>query len=131
MPLDIDNGLSAIHMRFGNSYTNEAIFCTRVNSCAVMNVGNLRLHKWIITTNPDIVESYIQFDDENPFDPIRFNFAFSEEKSDLKGGLTSLVTYKTCYKDAFKNLLLSFILVKDVAFNSIIGKPTFKSGDKI
>ena len=96
-----------------------------------MIVGNLQLHQCIITTNLDVLESYIYFEDENPFDLIDLNCALGEENRYLKMKLTAFVTYKTCYKDAFKNLLLSFILVKDVAFNSIIGKPTFKSGDKI
>ena len=49
---------------------NEATFFTNVDYCSVTNVGNIRLHQWIITTNPDIVDSYIQFNDEKPFDPI-------------------------------------------------------------
>ena len=73
MPLDIDNGLTKIHTRFGTSDTNEATFFTHVESCAGMNVGNLKTHQWIITTNPDIMESYIKFDDNNVFDPIRLN----------------------------------------------------------
>ena len=74
-----------------------------VYSCAGMNVGNIQLQKWIITTNPDIMESYIQFDNENHFEPIHFNFALDEEKNYLKGNLTSLITYKTRYKYVNKN----------------------------
>ena len=47
-------------MRFGTSDTNEATFYTHVYSYAVMNVGNLKLHQCIITTNPDIVESHTE-----------------------------------------------------------------------
>ena len=75
MQLDIDNGLPTIHMRFGTSDTNEATFFTHVDSCAGMNVGDLKLHQWIIINNSDIVESYIKFDDENPFEPIHLNCA--------------------------------------------------------
>ena len=67
LSLDIDNEFLAIHIRFGTSDTNKAAFFTHVDSCAGMNVGNLNLHQWIITTNPYIVEIYIQFDDDNPF----------------------------------------------------------------
>ena len=63
MPLDPNNRLSAIHMKFGTSDTNGATFFTHIDSCAEMSVVNLKLHKWIITTNPDTVESSIQFDD--------------------------------------------------------------------
>ena len=44
MPLDIYNRLLAIHMIFGTYDANEATICTRVNSCAVMNFGNLKLN---------------------------------------------------------------------------------------
>ena len=92
MPLDINNGLPKIHIKFITSYINEANFCTHIYSCAGINFGNIRLHQWIITTNPDIVESYIKFDDENPFNPVRLNFALDEENNNLKGKLTSMVT---------------------------------------
>ena len=78
MPLDIDNGLPAIYMIFSTSDTNELIFCTYIDSCEVMNVGSIRIHQLIITTNTYIVESYIQFDDENPFYPIRLNCALDK-----------------------------------------------------
>ena len=80
MPMDIDNELPTIHMRFGTYDTYEAKFCTHFDSCAGMNFGNLKLHQCIITTNPDIVESYIKFYDENPLYPIRLNCALDEEK---------------------------------------------------
>ena len=86
-------------MVFGNKDTNESTFCTRVDSCAGMNFGNIILHQWSITTNPDSVERCIQFDDDDPFDPIRLNCALGEKKNNLKGNLTLLVTYKKCYKN--------------------------------
>ena len=55
MPLDLDNGLPTIHMRLGTSDTNEETFFTHFDSCAGMNIGNLKLYQWIITTNPDLV----------------------------------------------------------------------------
>ena len=39
-----------------------------VDSWTGMNVRKLQKNQLIITTNPDIVESYIKFDDEYPFD---------------------------------------------------------------
>ena len=58
MPLDINNGLPEMHMRFGTSDIYEATFFTHVNSCTGTNVGNLKIHQYIITNNPNIVESY-------------------------------------------------------------------------
>ena len=78
MPLDLENGLPGIHMRFGTSDTNEAKSCTNVDSCTEINDRNLKLHQWIITNNPDIVESYIQYYDENRFYPIHLNFALNK-----------------------------------------------------
>ena len=73
MLLDLDSGLPTIHMRFGNSDTNVANCFTHVDSFAGMNVGNLKLHQWIIITNTYISERYIKFYDETPFDPILLN----------------------------------------------------------
>ena len=95
MPSDINNGSPTIHMRFGSSDTNEATFSTQDDSCTGMNVGNIKLYQWIINTNTDIVESYIQFDDENHFDQICLNCAHDEENKNLKGTRNSLVTYIT------------------------------------
>ena len=82
---------------------NGASFCTHENSCAVINVGNLRHHQWIITTNLYIVESCIKFDYEKHFDPIRLNLALDDTKNHLKEKLISVVTYITRYKDSNKN----------------------------
>ena len=104
MSLYLDNGLPEIHMIIRTSNTNQITFFTCVDSCAGMNVGNIILHQWSITTNPDSAERCIQFDDDDPFDPIRLNCALGEKKNNLKGNLTLLVTYKKCYKNDNKNL---------------------------
>ena len=58
-----------------------------------MNVVNIKIHKWVITTHPDIVYCYIQYDDENPFDTIQLNCAvdYYENMKDTHGKLTALV----------------------------------------
>ena len=128
MPLDLDNGLPAIEIRFGLTSTTETCFACHVDSCAAMNTGNLLLHEWIMTTYPEIVCSYEQFDDENPFEPLRLACAVSiEDVTATYGQLTSIVTYHTQYKnkdgDAIK---LSFGLGAEVAVNAIIGLPTLR-----
>ena len=94
-----------------------------------MNTGNLTIHQYIITKHPSIVAEYIQFDDNNPFDPIRLEcavpqLALSDEK---QGCLTAIVRYFTKYthKDG-KPVILSFGLGKDVTVNAIIGLPTLR-----
>ena len=94
-----------------------------------MNVGNLALHQWIITTKPEIVHNYIQFDDENPFYSIIFKCTLGQDSNvplpdKLDGKLTAIVTYKTLYVDENDNSVhLSFGLGRDVTVNVIIGKP--------
>ena len=71
-------------MRFGTFDANEAILCTHVGTCAGMNVGNIKIHQWIITTNTGIVERYIQFDGDNTYDPICLNCVLDNQKNILK-----------------------------------------------
>jgi hypothetical protein len=131
MPLEMDNGLPAVQFRFGHTDDDEINFSCHVDSCAAMNVGNLRVHQWIITNYPAVVEEYIQFDDENPFDPIQLECAVDDANlmSDTNvGKLTALVRYKTQYKDELgTQLTLSFGLGSAVAVNAIIGIPTLKT----
>ena len=81
IPLDLDKRLSVIHMRFSTSDKNEVICFTHINFCAVKNVGSIKLHQLIITTNQDIVERFLKFNDGNIFDPICLNFALDKEKT--------------------------------------------------
>ena len=128
MPLDLDNGLPAIEVRFGSNSNDETCFLCHVDSCAAMNTGNLLMHEWIMTTNPGIVCSYEKFDDENPFEPLSLACAVSiEDITATYGQLTSVVTYHTQYRD--KNgvsIKLAFGLGAEVAVNAIIGLPTLR-----
>ena len=64
-----------------------------------MNVGNLKIHQWVITTEPKIVYPYIQYEYENPFEPIQLSFVVEDhEKSKYTyRKLTALVLYNTNY----------------------------------
>ena len=128
MPLDLDNGLPAIELRFGSNANNETCFLCHVDSCAAMNTGNETVHKWIMTTYPEIVCSFEQFDDENPFEPLSLACAVSiEEITASYGRLTSVVTYHTQYNDKNGvNMKLAFGLGAEVAVNAIIGLPTLR-----
>ena len=132
MPLDLDNGLPGVVIRFAtpsNIESTAPAFLCHLDSCAGMNTGNLTIHQYIITKHPSIVAEYIQFDDNNPFDPIRLEcavpqLALADEK---QGCLTAIVRYFTKYthKDG-KPVILSFGLGKDVTVNAIIGLPTLR-----
>ena len=71
MPLDLDNGLPSIEMRFGLDSSAETCFACHVDSCAAINTWNKLVHEWIMTTFREIVCSYEQFDNENLFEPLR------------------------------------------------------------
>lgn len=78
---------------------------------------------WIITTYPDIVRSYKQCDDANPFQPITVQCAIpaSETKYD-SNKLSAVITYKTryCDKDG-KLIMVLFGLGETITVNAIIG----------
>ena len=129
MPLDLDNGLPGILVRFGNTDSNELSFICLVDTCAAMNTGNLLVHQWIMTQYPELVAEYIQYDDENPFQPLKLECAVKDlaKADDLSSKLTAIVRYWTRYKEPNgKRAMLSFGLGKDIAVNSIIGIPTIR-----
>ena len=51
LTLELDNRLPSIHLQFGTSDADEVTFFTHTYLCAAINVGNIYLHQWIITTN--------------------------------------------------------------------------------
>ncbi len=94
-----------------------------------MNTGNLRIHQYLITTFPDCVHSYEEYNDSNPFTPISLEGVTNDESAtqDFESGkLTTLVRYHTRYQEANgKSKLLSFLgLGANVAVNGLIGLPT-------
>ena len=95
-----------------------------------MNVGNIRIHKWVITTHPEIVSRYSQYNKENPFDIIELNYEVEDykEMKDTYGKLIALFVYNTndFHKNSTKRVQNEFGLGKEVAFNAIIGIPTLK-----
>ena len=129
MPLSLDNNLPAATLRFGTNNENEVAFSCHLDSCAAMNTGNKLLHMWIMTTYPDIVKSYEQYDDENPFRPITLDCAVPTSAAEKEASkLSAVVTYITRYNDASgKPVTLSFGLGDDVTVNAIIGIPTFRA----
>ena len=100
-------------------------FNAYLDLCVGLNIGNLDIHKWVITTYPYIVKNYIQFDDKDKFELLGLNCAVNVKNN--MGKLTAIVTYYTQYTSVNKlPILLSFGLGNEVAVNARIGKPTFK-----
>ena len=76
MPLTVENNLPLINILFVSTQNHsEIIFASQIDSCAAMNVGNLKIHQWVITKHPEMVSRYIQCNDEKPFDTIALNCA--------------------------------------------------------
>ena len=128
MPLDVDNGLPGIELWFGNNEKDEISFICHMDTCAAMNTGNLSVHKWLMTSHPHLVAEYIQFDDTNPFEPLRLHCAVEDlsKTESMHGKLTAIVRYWLRYKNGGRNVILSFGLGDSVTVNSIVGVPTIK-----
>ena len=111
-------------MRFGNSNDNETSCKVSLDSCVGLNIGNLSVHQWIATTHPQVVRSWIDFDDKDRFEPLALNCAVEDRMvaTNNNGKLTAMVSCYTRYLTLDKMLVIvSFGLGKDVAVNAIIG----------
>ena len=129
MPLDLDNGLPGIVVRLGTNDANETCIHTHIDTCAAMSTGNLLVHQWFITTYPECVAEYIQYDDADPFEPIKLSCAIEDLSAveALHGKLTAIVRYHTRYVNADGTpTTISFGLGQGIAVNSIIGLPTLR-----
>ena len=128
MPLSLDNGLPAAVLQFGTDEDNDVEFSCHFDSCAAMNTANLLLHQWIITSYPHIVDSYEQYNDNLPFQPIELDCAIpNADSKDYCNRLTAVVTYNTHYrKPDGTNMKLSFGLGESISVNAIIGLPTLR-----
>ena len=93
-----------------------------------MSTGNLTFHRWIITTYPELVHSYEEFDDAHPFEAIKLVGAISDPANfneEAHGKLTAVVRYHMPYTDSDSNpTALCIALGSDVSVNTILGFPT-------
>jgi hypothetical protein len=129
MPIDIDNGLPGIVLDFGC-----VTFLCHVDSCAAMSTGNSLVHSWIMSTYPEIVVDYGEYNDPDPFVPLDLRCAVAsnaqeptESKKDLRNSLTKYVTYKTSYIVDGKPATVTFGLGDNISVKTIVGLPFMKS----
>ena len=95
-----------------------------------MNTGNLLVNQWLMTKYPEIVHSYEQFDDSNPFETIMLEGALNVELAKYfeAGKLTDTMTYITRYNHYNgEPVCITFVLGETVSVNSIIEFPTLTS----
>lgn len=124
IPLEVENKLPAIEIRFGTTDNNEVTFLCHLDSCAGMNTANILLHQWMVTNYPEIVVSYEEYTDFNPFAPLKVDCAIptNDENNNCDGQLIAVVIYRTRYilPDG-TNATITFGLGKDIQVNAILG----------
>ena len=131
MPLTVHNNIPLINIYFGciQNYSDIS-FALNIDSCSAMNVRNLKIHQWVITTHPEIFSSFIQYKKENLFDPITLNCEVEDYKK-IKvtcGKLTDIIVHNKNYfhQNSTKIIKIEFGLGKEVAVNAIFDIPTLK-----
>ena len=95
IPLDVYNALPGIELWFGTSSENEVRYMCHMDTCVAMNTGNLLIHQWNLTSHPHLVAEFIQYDDRDPFDPLKFHCAVEDlvKTESMHGKLTAIMHY--------------------------------------
>jgi hypothetical protein len=129
MPIRIDNGLPHITFALGPA-SNLVSLSVLFDSGAALSSGYLPYHQQIMRENPDVVASYEQFDDSNPFEPIKLGGAIrhpDDYDAKIHGQLTAVIRYRTgCFCHDGSPINISFGLGHDMTVNSILGMPTIR-----
>lgn len=118
MPIIIWNGLPAILIPVAGME-----LLALVDTCAAVSIGNYDNHKNWMHKYPTMVAKFREFNDSDPFEPIKLGgaivdpFDYDEtEVNEKYGALTAVVHYYTdLYFPDGNQLVLSFALGKDVA----------------
>jgi hypothetical protein len=128
MPITVDNLLPVLSMKLGDDTAAGFALSGLCDSCGALNTGYTPFHQWIYATHPHLVKEYREFDDNDPFEPIKLLGAIrhpSDYDESKFGMLTAIIRYITPYKNAAgETLTLSFALGNDVSTNTIFGLPT-------
>ena len=127
-PIRVDNQLPTITIDLGTTTSCPVSLDCLYDTCAAVSTGNLTFHRWIITTYPELVHSYEEFDDAHPFEAIKLVGAISDPANfteEAHGKLTAIVRYHMPYTDRESSpTALCIALGADVAVNTILGWPT-------
>jgi hypothetical protein len=127
-PIRIDNLMPAITLDLGVPPDPSVSLVCLYDTCAAVCSGNLLFHQWVITTFPELVHSYEQFDDSNPFEAIKLVGALKDPAEfDVAshGQLTAVVRYHLPYVTIPDDsaTVLCIALGADVSVNTILGWP--------
>ena len=130
MQLAVSNGLPDAKFRLLDSNDNKVLCRFHLYSCAIINSGNLLVHQWLMKKYPEIVHSYEQLDNSNPFEPIMLKGSLNMEsaKAFEAGKLTATLTYNTPYIHSnVEPVFITFGLGETFSVNAIIVLPTLTS----
>jgi hypothetical protein len=134
MPIAIDNGLPHITLCLGNNPSDNKLQGL-MDTCGALNTGYLPFHQWVMATDPSFVAEYVEFDDTNPFEPIKLGGAIREPDgfdAGNHGRLTAVIRYHTPYCTYDGNpVTISLALGNDVTVNTIFGLPMLSAFDSI
>lgn len=130
-PITVRNGLPVTLIPMAGHKVDILVL---VDTCAAMSVGNLDTHKEWMKAYPRMVTEFREFNDEDPFKPIKLGGAvmdpdtYDEEGvKEEHGALTAVMRYLTdLYFPDRTQLVLSFALGKEVADSTILGWPTIE-----
>ncbi len=129
-PIRIDNKMPAITFCLGKSPDDSVSLVCLYDTCAALSTGNLLFHQWVVTTFPELVHSFVQFDDANPFEAIKLVGAVKDPADfdeETHGKLTAVVRYNLPYTDNDSHpIALCIALGADVSVNTILGWPAIE-----
>jgi hypothetical protein len=130
-PIHINNLMPAITVDLGHSLDAAVSLVCLYDTCAAVCSGNFLFHQWVITTYPDLVLSFEQFNDANPFEPIKLVGAIknpADFDAAAHGQLTTVVCYHLPYTivPSGESPVLCIALGTDVAVNTILGWPVIE-----
>lgn len=130
-PIRINNLMPAITFDLGTPPAPSVSLVCLYDTCAAVCSGNLLFHQWVITTYPELVHSFEQFDDSNPFEAIKLVGALKDPAEfdvAAHGQLTAVVRYHLPYLTVpdESTAVLCLALGADVSVNTILGWPAIE-----
>lgn len=131
MPIQVNNNLPTADFRLVNGNLDPCIdLGCLIDTCAGLNSGSLEFHTHIRDTYPQCVVAFEQFDDANPFQPVKLGGAVTSQSDEAKnhGRLTAVITYRTDIINPVTRqpMTIKFALGSDVSVNSLFGAPTLR-----
>ena len=130
MPIQVNNNLPTAYFRLASANLEPCIdLGCLIDTCAGLNSGSLDFHIHIRDTYPQCVVAFEQFDDVNPFQPVKLGGAITSQYDEADHGrLTAVITYRTDIINPMTGqpMTIKFALGSDVSVNSLFGAPTLR-----